>query len=223
MSLVRVTSTVIHDHAERGKIMEPRWLIGEDESPEKVTPPQQAEQSTQPERVPEGTYEGKTAGEWLQMASEADRSRQQSYERSDTDGWLSQYASDFMSRKYLLSADLARQDGIWEFEALFTPGGALVPNATYIKTKKGKWVWRIGSGQAVTWFDPSQAKDGSLRRKRDMTKGFLVGAIRTRAVIRTYSVGHGLSGTVGLAIDRKPKSPIEIIDDGRGPLSYPDW
>ena len=196
--------------------MEPRWLIGQGDSPEKVTSPQQAEQTPTPSSVHEGVYKGKTAAQWHAMAEQARTARQESYERSDTDGFKSQWASGVMAREYELCAALAGRDGVWEFDALFTPTGALVPNATYIKTKLGKWVWRVGSGQAVTWFDNSQAKDGSLRRKRDMAKGFLIGAIRARGIVRMSASGHPF-------VERDPRSPIEIVDDGRGPNSYPDW
>lgn len=196
--------------------MEPKWLIGQEDSPEKVNPPQQAEQSSAPETTVEGVYKGKTASQWRDKAKGSDRAAQESYERSDTDGFMSQWALGVAAREYELCAKLAERDGMWEFEALFTPTGALVDNANYVKTKLGKWVWRIGSGQAVTWFDNSQAKDGSLRRKRDMAKGFLIGAIRARGIVRTGGKGHAY-------VERDPRSPIEIVDDGRGPNSYPDW
>jgi len=63
-----------------------------------------------------------------------------SFERCDTDGFLSQWASDQMAGKYRLMAQLAEEDGMWTFRTLGL-NGALVP-CREIKTRYG-WKWGV--------------------------------------------------------------------------------
>lgn len=116
---------------------------------------------------------------------------------------------------------MAESDGLWSFQALFTLTGALVPDATYIRTKQGKWVWRIGRGTCASWFNESKAKDGSRRRKNDAAKGFYVGLIRARGYVGTSGGGRGSAGmlSVGYFIGRVEHSPIEIVDSGVGHMN----
>lgn len=202
---------------------EPKWLIGAPESAERSD--QKAEQTeTVPEAVAEGTYEGKTAAQWREMAKGNRRASQESFDRCDTDGALSQWGLDVLARKYELCAKLAEQDGTWEFPALFTLTGGLVAEAVWIKTKLNKWVWRIGSGNTVAWFDPSKARSGARRRANDAAKGYQLGTVRTRAYVGTSGGGRGVSGalSVGYYIGRDDKSPVEIIDNGTLGTQYKD-
>lgn len=215
-------------NTERGMIMgsEPRWLIGGPSAPEQVTTPQQAvpkvtKVKTSKVKVKvEGTYNGKTARQWRDLASISAARSTESFDRSDTDGALSQAGDNLTARKYRLCAQLAEQDGIWGFQALFTLTGALVPDATYIRTKQGKWVWRIGRGEGAQWFNESHALDGSRRRKNDAAKGFYVGQVRARGYVGTTGSGRGSSGmlSVGYFIGRVEQSPIEIVDNGVGDM-----
>lgn len=204
---------------------EPRWLIGGPSAPEQVTTPQQAapkvtKVKTSKVKV-EGTYKGKTADQWREMAKRSGHKEQESFDRSDTDGALSQMGYNLNAREYNLCARLAEKDGIWEFPALFTLTGALVPDATYIRTKQGKWVWRIGRGEGAQWFNESKALDGSRRRKNDAAKGFYVGLIRARGYVGTSGGGRGSGGmlSVGYFIGQVEQSPVEIVDSGVGHMN----
>lgn len=201
---------------------EPRWLIG---GPgEAVVTPQQAAPKVTKVKTGkvkvEGTYKGKTADQWREMATRSQSKRQESIDRSDTGGALSQMGHNLNAREYALCAQLAEKDGIWEFQALFTLTGALVPDATYIRTKQGKWVWRIGRGEGAQWFNESRALDGSRRRKNDAAKGFYVGQVRARGYVGTTGSGRGSSGmlSVGYFIGRVEQSPVEIVDNGVGDM-----
>lgn len=205
---------------------EPRWLIGGPSAPEQVTTPQQAapkvtKVKTSKVKV-EGTYKGKTADQWREMAKRSGHKEQESFDRSDTDGALSQMGYNLNAREYNLCARLAEKDGIWEFPALFTLTGALVPDATYIKIRStGKWVWRIGRGEGAQWFNESKALDGSRRRKNDAAKGFYVGLIRARGYVGTSGGGRGSGGmlSVGYFIGQVEQSPVEIVDSGVGRMN----
>ncbi len=176
---------------------EPRWLIGGPGEAEDT--PQQAVQGTveaqptgQATMGKPGKYKGKTADQWLKLAEESNITGQKSFEH--------------------LCARLAETDGIWEFPALFTLTGALVPQAAYVFTRKGKWVWRIGNGPDAQWFDESKARDGFRRRKNDQAKGYYVGSVLARG----YVGPSGSSWSTGYFIGQVNDSPVEIVDNGIG-------
>ena len=212
-------------HQNRGK-----WLIGGPEAQERKPreaaekPVKLSKESRAVVKAAEGTYHGRTATQWRKMA-QGNRDRAQgSFEACDTDGALAQWANTAMARKYELCARLAEHNGIWEFPALFTLTGALVPDAVYIRTSMGKWVWRIGKGATVAWFNESKAVSGALRRKNDAAKGFALGTIRTRAYVGTSGSGRGVAGalSVGYYIGRDEDAPIEIVDNGSLGTQYGD-
>ena len=204
---------------------EPKWLIGgpaeSAPKPQQATQPVEVRPPSQATMGKPGKYKGKTADQWREMANRSARKRQESIDVSDTDGFVTQYANDLASREYRLCADLAERNGLWEFPALFTLTGALVPDATYIKTRQDKWVWRIGKGEGAQWFNESIAKDGFRRRKNDAIKGFYVGTVRARGYVGTASSGRGFSGltSVGYFIGKVDSSPVEIIDNGIGDMN----
>jgi hypothetical protein len=189
-------------------------LFGPDESDD--APTQQADQTN---TEPKGTYEGKTVAQWREMVRDSDQRRQESIERSDTDGCLTQWTHDSMARKYTLCATLAEREGIWEFQALFDLEGNLVPDATYVRTRQRKWVWRIGRGQGARWFNESQARSGARRQANDRLKGYQVGTVRRRAVVRSGSSGRT---SVYHYIAEVPDGAIEIVDNGSLGTQYED-
>jgi hypothetical protein len=121
-----------------------------------------------------------TADEYRQMAREARQRSTESWERSDTDGFLSQWASDVAARKYDLQAEIAENGGRTEFLALFDLDGNLVP-AKYIETKFG-WAWALLNpedltGRFVGFFNESNARKESTRLANNRKKGFTVGRV----------------------------------------------
>jgi hypothetical protein len=191
---------LIHDQQREEWIMgieiEGEWLI----EPEQVaeTLPQEADQTEElPERPSAGTYKGKTGKQWRDLAQ------------------VRRLAGRGISaRECETCADLADQDGIWTFPALFTLTGGLVAEAVWVKTRMGKWVWRIGTGEATAWFDPSRALSGARRRANDAAKGYQVGSVRARGYV-------GMKGT-GFFIAQVDNSPIEIVDNGTLGTQYTD-
>lgn len=146
------------------------------------------------DQVNPGRYKGKTAAQWRESAI--------------TEGL----------KWHNLCAEVAEHDGIMEFPALFTLTAALVPQAVWVKTKRGKWVWRIGSGSDVTWFDPSVATSGARRRANDAAKGYQVGSVRTRAQVANSSTINSQYHYIA----QVDNTPIEIVDDGRLGTAYQD-
>ena len=86
------------------------------------------------------TYTKADADAYRERSRKCHQDAIDSFERCDTDGFLSQWASDQMSEKYRLMANLADEDGMWTFRTLGR-NGALVP-CREIKTRYG-WKWGV--------------------------------------------------------------------------------
>ena len=76
------------------------------------------------------------AEELRAQAKQAHQDSIDSFERCDTDGFLSQWASDCSARLLSAEADLAESDYLWNFATLGDKDGNLVPNKK-IETKFG--------------------------------------------------------------------------------------
>lgn len=144
-----------------------------------------------------GTYEGRTAAEWLAMAEASERRVNESWDRSDNDGFMSQWASGTMANEYRANARLAEQNGTWEFEALFDLEGNYVP-AKRIESQYG-WAYALlsadGRGRYLGFVNPSNAQKAETRRRNMEKKGYRFGVVRAKAIVEAYStsavsVGH---------------------------------
>jgi len=131
------------------------------------------------------TYTKDDADAYRAMAQECRQNSADSFERCDTDGFLSQWASDQMSRKYLLMADLADNDGMWTFQTLGRDG-KLVPCRT-INTRYG-WKWAIyatfddatNRGHIIEWVSIG---------KRGPGKGYQWISVRAEGVVDSAEAG----------------------------------
>lgn len=119
----------------------------------------------------------------------------ESFERSDTDGFLSQWASGLNGDKARVEAALIRAGGVDEFPALFTLDGELVA-AKLIDGRYGP-VWGILAdddphGQITAWVNAFPTRKSTITRK-----GYVEGTVRApaRADI-TGGRGTGLSGAL---------------------------
>lgn len=172
-----------------------------------------------------GTYKGKTAEQWREEASAAHRRSAESFDRCDTDGFLSQWASDSIGRKYTTCANLAEKDGKWEFQALFDLEGTLL-DAVYIRVSSRfrpgghDWVWRIGTGPGAKWFNASWAKNGARRLATDEKKGYRIGMVRCEAYV---AMGSGGPMQVYDYIAAKDGADREVLDNGTGGSCYQDF
>jgi hypothetical protein len=148
--------------------------------------------------------EGLTAAEWRERRAAAGRSRQESYETSDTDGFLSQWADGLEMSRCELNAQLAEQGGVWEFLGLFRVGtGERVP-AFVLTTRYGvKWAICDEKGNIVEWLTLNGAENSERIRKNQEKKGYYEAKEMVPAkVVRCSDGGRGLSGRVWYAVDR---------------------
>jgi hypothetical protein len=141
--------------------------------------------------------------------------RYESQERSDTDGFLSQWASGICSSRDQLQIEVVKAGGKWEFKALFDLQGNLVP-AKMIKSAYG-WCWAlIGNDNKFTGFVGAQPKRKSTLEK----KGYREGTVRVKAKADIVGEGRGLSGRAWAAVVRLDggfSKDAEIVDNGLTP------
>lgn len=117
----------------------------------------------------ENTFAGKTAAEWRAESADSRRRSYESFQRSDTDGFLSQWASDEMARRYDSLARLAENGGVREAIAY-----ADIETGEIIK---GEWreaqygaAW-APADRSRRWIFPSNAKNAATRDRNNAAKG----------------------------------------------------
>lgn len=132
--------------------------------------------------------------EHLNKASEHTKAANESWERSDTDGFMSQWASGVMAEHHRMRAELESNGGKAEFPALFDKDGNMVPakRLTVADRYNGgqpKEVWGIledpkdpNSG-IKEWVNDSKAKGFDKKEAAMAKKGYTVGLVRAPAYV----------------------------------------
>ncbi len=122
----------------------------------------------------------------LERAAAHEQEAHDSFQRCDTDGFLSQWASGITAQACRLEAQLVEQDGMASFLALFDLEGNWVP-AKLINAKYGEcWALLDEDGQFTGEFVGAYPK----QRKTIANKGYLEGR-----VLRPAGVGYSGSST----------------------------
>ena len=130
--------------------------------------------------------------------SEASR---ESFDRCDTDGFLSQWASDMTASKLRAEAKLVEAGGLAEFPGLFdVTTGERVPAVLVVSD--GKWgrrySWRIcdpKDGRGLYKWVNSRGVNAGKRAKANMEReGYVERMELARARVRIMGSGTGLSG-----------------------------
>jgi hypothetical protein len=158
--------------------------------------------------------------EHRRLAAEADLEAYKSFERCDTDGFLSQWASGLSAQKHRLAAEIAEDGGRHAFPALFDLEGKLVP-AKLVNTRYGD-SWAVldsddPHGEVVQWVGRSRAEPVERRVKAMEKKGYREGLVMARAKADIVGTGHGLSGSAWVAPVRTDggfSRDVVVIDNG---------
>lgn len=160
-----------------------------------------------------------------QLRDEAKAARKRAYEsfiECDTDGFLSQWASNITADELEMQADLLEKDNLHEFTALFdSVTGDLIPDAREVETRFG-WAWVHKVDGRSQWFNPSKAKDPEVRRRNNAKKGYYLGRVLAKARVKIIASGTGLSGAASARpgivpdydMETKTLQVAEIIDNG---------
>lgn len=126
-------------------------------------------------------------------AATAEKQKEESIERSDTDGYMSQWASGLTAQESLMKAELEENAGKAEFSALFDKDGNMVP-AKLIDTKFGQ-AWAVysdpnNSSSKFTgvFINESQSDNPKTKEAALARKGYTLGRVKAPAYV-------GSSGT----------------------------
>lgn len=128
----------------------------------------------------------KTPAEWLELAAQCVRREQESWERSDTDGFLSQWANQKMAQRYRTLAEIAEDGGLYELSFLGDAEGNVIEGARYVETRYG-WSWVYDGPEGAVWFRESNHSNPEVAKKRNLAKGHQVLWIKVPVVM--YSDG----------------------------------
>jgi hypothetical protein len=147
-----------------------------------------------------------TAEECRAKAAACEQEAYDSFERCDTDGFVSQWANDLSAQKYRQQAYIEENGGVWTFRAVFDLEGNLVA-AKEIRTRTGDYCWGIldsddPNGNFTGFFWQSWANNPKVQDRNNAKKGYAVGRVEAPAKAAFVGSGKGLSGSCSVAVLR---------------------
>jgi hypothetical protein len=167
-----------------------------------------------------------TAQQLREQAAQHERDAQESWERSDTDGFLSQWASGINAQLKRRQAEIVEADGIQTFPGLYdrATGQRVRAKIVYVAAygayngeKVPKWLVLDSADNAVHWLP---AYKGDSKRTKLYKLGFEERDEEAPAVAFIDGRGRGLSGTAWVAVKRTdggyPADAVPFDQLGRG-------
>lgn len=150
------------------------------------------------------------------LAAEAHQAAAESFDRCDTDGFLSQWAHGITARLEEAKAEIAARSGKVLAPALIDveDGAVLCTHTGY--GQYGMW-WKLnGLGQARygrTFVSTSNASTDAKRRAANARKGFSVGRVLVDGHAEIVGGGTGLSGALSCTVAELPSVGALIAGD----------
>jgi hypothetical protein len=169
-----------------------------------------------------GTYAGKTGDEWRAEAARCRKQSAESWERSDTDGFMSQWASDSIARECDAKARVADEGGTCEAWALFYLDGTVAS----LDERDGQYgpYWILNDRAAALFgkrfFNGSRANKSATRRANNRKKGFTLGRVRIAAHVTLAGSGYALSVSVRPDRDAIRNGEYTVISVDDDPTDY---
>jgi hypothetical protein len=151
-----------------------------------------------------------------ERAEAAFAEKEASFARSDTDGFVSQWANGIMGAKHQTEADLIEAGSKAEFRALFDLNGNWVP-AKELTTRFGtRWMVLDANGRSTGKF----LAYGPKRRETLAKHGYVEGFVVRPAKVTLAGGGHGLAGAANVYVaivpaDRDWDRPLAIVSTDR--------
>jgi hypothetical protein len=153
----------------------------------------------------------KTSQQLLESAAAKEAEAAASFERCDTDGFLSQWALGIGAAKDRMEADLLEAGGVHEFPALFDLQGNWV-RAKLIEGKYGTcWMLLDEAGEPTGKFVGAFPK----QRKTLEAKGYMEGYVIRPARVVLSGGNYGNVFPVRIAADKPYQQPISIVSTDR--------
>lgn len=145
----------------------------------------------------------RTGDDWRALASEA---RQRAAHPV-----LGDMLNEAQAEEYELWAQLADVGYWWQFKALFSAEGVLLP-AREGKSRFG-WAWIVQwPGHGPRWVRLSDHRSGEQRLARDLRKGFALGTVRQLAEVSGRGANTGERGLAIVPVEGAPRRIVESID-----------
>jgi hypothetical protein len=144
-----------------------------------------------------------------ELARRKENDAHESFQRCDTDGALSQWASEINARRLYTEADILENNGLAEFPALFTLDGELV-TAIVIDGRFGPcWMLLDNNGESLGKFVPFTP----ARRSTLANKGYTQGTVLrpARAKVGAHKGGMATAYIDIVATDEPTDAPTKII------------
>lgn len=130
---------------------------------------------------------------------------QESFDRCDTDGFLSQWAHQMNGIKAQEQARVDENGGMWRFLALFDADTEAIVPAKLISTRYGQ-AWALlestdpRSAFTGQFVNPSEARKAETRRKNMVKKGYREGLVWAPAKADFVGGGSGLGGAANMQV-----------------------
>jgi hypothetical protein len=139
-----------------------------------------------------------TAARLREQAAQHDRNAAESFERCDTDGFLSQWASGINAEVARRNADIAEAGGVWTFERtrLTDLDGNIVEDARAVDTRYGR-KWRVDSADAWLPYMPARESTLGKRGYREVVETAVAPA---KAITSAPRGARGLSGATSVSV-----------------------
>jgi hypothetical protein len=151
----------------------------------------------------------KTPDDLRRDAADQERIAAESWERSDTDGFLTQWAADISARLLRAQARLEEEGGLSSFVELFDLNGEWV-RSKVIRTRFGIRRMIVDpKGRSMGIFLPHLP----ARRATLAAKGYLEGVVLRRAKAEIAANGSGLSGAATARVVIVPEDPMSPPDE----------
>jgi hypothetical protein len=151
-----------------------------------------------------------TATDLRAEAAAAHQRSADSFDRCDTDGFLSQWALDLTGRKLSAEADLLDAGGLVEVPALFDLDGNVA--STHLHHGQYGYSWVLDDAHANAagrrFINRPTALKSARRRATLRGKGFTEGTVSVRGYVTITGSGTGLSGCASARVATLP-----VVDD----------
>jgi hypothetical protein len=147
-----------------------------------------------------------TSDQLRQEAADAYRQREESFQRSDTDGFLSQWASGLTGQLKHTQADLLDAGGVSDFPGLFDRESGERVKAKIVQVSNyfgdgmvSKWIVLDKDDKAVEWLP---AYKGESKRSKLWQQGYEERPETAPAKAKIAGSGRGLSGNAWVTVYR---------------------
>ena len=170
------------------------------------------------------TIDGRTAEEWRAMKGANLREAADSFERCDTDGFMSQWASGISAQEADLKARLCDSDGMIEIEAAFLLDGRIASTHLFSGQYGLCWVMNDEAEKVVgkRFVGVSSAKKGQRRYDAERKKGIVTGTIRVKGYVTTVGANiTSVRAVIKPVVECLKNGEYEIVSTDNGPGA--DW